>query len=124
MPTASTKKQGSLMCLIITAQHGKYTVICMTEKRLDAQIALSFRENIKKLADEGHRFIIFDLTSVQFIDSSGLGAIVASLKLLGNQGNLILCGANENVSRLFMLTHMNKVFSIYMTLDEALAIET
>jgi anti-sigma B factor antagonist len=109
------------MCLTITAQHAKFTVVSPTEKRLDAALALSFREAIKKLADEGHYFIILDLAPVQFIDSSGLGAIVASLKLLGNRGNLLLCGANENVSRLFALTRMNKVFNIYVNLDEALA---
>lgn len=62
---------------------------------------------------------MLDLSEVDFIDSSGLGAIVSSLKAVGKQGNLIICGIGETVLSLFRLTRMDRVFQIVSSPEEA-----
>ena len=61
------------------------------------------------------------LSGVDFVDSSGLGAIVSCLKRLGPRGNLAIAGAKGAVSRLFTLTRMDKVFTLHDSVDAAVA---
>ena len=53
-----------------------------------------------------------------FMDSSGLGAIVACFKLTGQKGDFVLCNMNEAVTEIFALTHMDSLFDIYPDADE------
>ena len=64
---------------------------------------------------------MLDLGKVDFIDSSGLGAIVAAMKQLGAQHRLELSDLNENVDKVFRLTRMDTVFRIHTSVGEALA---
>jgi len=91
-------------------------------KRIDASVALKFKEFILERINMGNVKIILDLTGVDFIDSSGLGAIVACLKVLKGKGYLVICGLSETVSTLFSLTRMDKAFRIFTTEEDALKI--
>ncbi len=90
------------------------------EKRLDAKVALEFKESLVELIKEGQKNILINLEEVEFIDSSGLGAIVVCLKNAGPDGNLMLCGLQPAVKSLLELTRLNKVFQIYLHEKEAL----
>jgi anti-sigma B factor antagonist len=61
-----------------------------------------------------------DLASVTFMDSSGLGAMVAALKSLDGR-RLELCGLTGAVDKVFTLTRMDKVFVIHVDADQAIA---
>jgi anti-sigma B factor antagonist len=50
---------------------------------------------------------------VEFLDSSGLGAVVAARKLLGKGRHLALAGLQPAVEKVLRLTHMDRVFPIY-----------
>jgi anti-sigma B factor antagonist len=106
------------MCIEIQ-QKNQFLVVTIVENRLDAALAPQFRDRMKELIEVGHHSIILNLDRVNFIDSSGLGVIVSSLKMLGGQGDLILCGAQGTVASLFKLTRMDKVFPMYSTLEQA-----
>ena len=67
--------------------------------------------------------MILDLSGVIFIDSSGLGAVVAAMKQLNGVRKLDLAGLTSNVDKVFRLTRMDTVFRIYPSLDDALAVE-
>ncbi len=71
-----------------------------------------------KTEDAGAR-IVLDLGQVEFIDSSGLGAIVAAMKQLGPDRRLDLVALNPNVDKVFRLTRMDSVFRIFDTLEDA-----
>ena len=86
---------------------------------LDARIAPSFRQAMNEFIAEGSKTIILNLELVKFIDSTGLGSIVSSLKALDDHGDLVLCGARGPVQTVLELTRMNKVFQIFA--DEAAA---
>ncbi|MFW5662112.1 MAG: STAS domain-containing protein, partial [Bacteroidota bacterium] len=55
---------------------------------------------------------------IKFMDSSGLGAIITSLKLVATTGDIVLCGVEPEVLQLFKLTRMDKVFSIISCNDD------
>lgn len=87
---------------------------------LEASNAMAFKEAIASVLETNKR-IIFDLSQLQFVDSSGLGAILSCLKKLNAvQGSLKLCGVTKPVQSLFELVRMNRVFSIYPTREEAI----
>lgn len=108
------------MC-IEKQQNGQFLVVTFTEKRLSAALASQFEQRMKELIEAGHQHLILDLAKVDFIDSSGLGAIVASFKLLGNKGDFILCGVHGAVASLLNLTRMDRIFPVYKHLDDAIS---
>lgn len=78
--------------------------------RLDASFAQTFFVSMQSFIKKGHMNIVLDLSSVEFVDSTGLGAIVRSLKEIGGRGVLVLCGVNEMVLSLLQMTHLDSVF--------------
>ncbi|MHC9543925.1 MAG: STAS domain-containing protein [Vulcanimicrobiota bacterium] len=63
--------------------------------------------------------MLLNLEDVDFIDSSSLGAIVAVMKNLGRDGELILCSLQPGVKSLVELTRMHRVFKIFTSEEEA-----
>ncbi|MGI5939480.1 MAG: STAS domain-containing protein [Thermoleophilia bacterium] len=90
------------------------------EKRIDASNATEFKQAMNDWIDAGHRKFVINLEVVDFIDSSGLGAIISSLRKIGSGGDLVICGVKETVMSLFRLTRMNRVFDILPSEQEAL----
>ena len=68
--------------------------------------------------------MVLDLSHVDFIDSSCLGALVSILKSVSGQGELVLCSVNGTIQNLFKLTRMDRVFSIKETRQDALNLLT
>jgi anti-sigma B factor antagonist len=96
-------------------------VLKLAEKRLDASVAAAFKEQVIGYINQGHKIILLDLGNVDFIDSSGLGAMVSCLKLVGVKGCIALCDVAGPVLSMLQLTRMDKVFAIYPTAEQALA---
>lgn len=94
-------------------------VVSVNAERIDAAMAIQFKEDMRSQTDNGPERVILDLSEVKFIDSSGLGAIVAAMKQLGSGRKLDLAGLTPVVEKVFRLTRMDTVFSLYATLDEA-----
>lgn len=95
-------------------------VVTVTEKRLDAKIAVSFKDEMSALINAGETTVVLDLSNVGFVDSSGLGAIVTSLKLIGRKGDLLVAGVKDDVMTMFTLTRMDRVFQMFPTTEDAL----
>ena len=97
-------------------------VVTVNEPRIDAAVAIQFKDRMREETENAGQRVILNLSQVDFIDSSGLGAIVAAMKQLGTERCLDLSGLSENVDRVFRLTRMDTVFNIHQTLGEALAV--
>jgi anti-sigma B factor antagonist len=108
------------MAILTTENRANTTLVTMTEKRLDAKIALAFKEEMALIINAGASIIVLDLNNVGFVDSSGLGAIVTSLKLLGRKGDLLIAGVKNDVMTMFTLTRMDRVFQLFPTADDAI----
>ena len=79
-------------------------IISVQEARIDAAVALEFKEDVRRHAKTAPPHVVLDLTEVTFIDSSGLGAIVGTMKYLAPDQKLILAGLTPAVDRVFKLT--------------------
>jgi anti-sigma B factor antagonist len=90
------------------------------EPRLVADKAQAFKETVGRYFANGPISLVLDLAKVEFIDSSGLGAILSLLKRMPKGSELLVCRLNEAVTNMFMLTRMDRVFTICKTVDEAM----
>ncbi|MBC5764216.1 STAS domain-containing protein [Ramlibacter albus] len=97
------------------------TVIVPTLRRLDAAVAPAFKQDVVARVQAGATRLVVDLEQVEFVDSSGLGALVSILKSLGGRGAVAVCNVKGPVLNLFKLTRMDKVFTIAGTRAEAVA---
>lgn len=99
---------------------GNTLVIRATQDRIDAAGAIAFKERMRDLAAMPSDRVLLDLSSVAFLDSSGLGAVVAVMKLLAPERRLELAGLTPTVERVFRLTRMDSVFTIHGSLSEGI----
>ncbi len=89
---------------------------------LDLAVADRLRRTLTDLVDRGKSRIVIDLAAVPYLDSSGLGALVATMKhTRAAGGELRLCGLQADVRTLFELTRLIRVMDIHATRQEALA---
>jgi anti-sigma B factor antagonist len=105
---------------LITNQIDQVIVTYINAEALDASNAKDFKLQISPwiVADAK---LIFDLSCLKFVDSSGLGALLSCLRQLNAVGgDLKLCGMVKPVRALFELVRMHRVFEIFNTQDEAL----
>ncbi|PLX89862.1 MAG: anti-anti-sigma factor [Desulfuromonas sp.] len=106
---------------LTTEEHGEIVKIVVQEERMDAHNSGSLKEEMLKLFDEGKCNLVIDLSSVRFVDSSGLGALVSGFKNASTKdGNLKLCCLQPQVRSMFELTRLHRVFEIFTSADEAL----
>lgn len=106
---------------VVSSQVDGITVGKIDSRMLDASTVEGFREAIKPLLADKARLVL-DLSKVEFIDSSGLGALVASLRQAHtNGGEIKLSGLSKSARALFELVRMHRVFEVFNTPDEAVA---
>ena len=104
----------------VEQQIGTNVVLEVLEPRLVADKAQAFKEAVGRYFVNGPISLVLDLAKVEFIDSSGLGAILSVLKRMPKGSELLVCRLNEAVTNMFMLTRMDRVFTICKTVDEAM----
>ncbi|MEX0286909.1 MAG: STAS domain-containing protein [Paracoccaceae bacterium] len=107
------------MSLTSTIQN-ETRIISVDADRIDAAMAIQFKDDMRSETADGPDRVVLDLTKVDFIDSSGLGAIVASMKQLGQNQKLELAGLTPNVQKVFRLTRMDTIFTLFATLNDAM----
>lgn len=95
-------------------------VVSIEETRIDAACAVQFKDEMRNLTDSGPGRVVLDLATVEFLDSSGLGAVVAALKAAREGQKLELSALNPTVERVFHLTRMNTVFKIHKDTQAAI----
>jgi anti-sigma B factor antagonist len=104
-----------------TQTRPKTLSILVMEDRIDAASAIQFKERMRDLTKDGNQRVVLDLARVMFLDSSGLGAIVAVKKMLGADRALELSSLTPTVEKVFRLTRMDSIFTIHPTHADALA---
>lgn len=104
-----------------TEKRGNALVVSIQERRVDAAIAIQFKDSVRAAIAAPSDRVVMDLSRVDFLDSSGLGAVVAALKMMGPGRTLELAGLTPTVAKVFRLTRMDGVFTIHQDLECALA---
>jgi anti-sigma B factor antagonist len=99
----------------------KNDILCIEvlESRFVSSSSHVLKERMTKLIAEGNRFIIFDLSPVSFIDSSGLGIIMSTSKSIKKEGEVLLCCLQTAVRETLDMTKISTLFKIFETRKEA-----
>lgn len=103
----------------------KPDALCVTveDERIDAAIAVQFKDAFRKLL-VGHKGrVVVDLEKVAFLDSSGLGALVAVMKMLPSGQKLELAGLQDAVQKVLKLTRMDSIFVLHQDAKTAFGSE-
>ena len=79
-----------------------------------------FREAIADLLEQGIKNVVVDLGKINYVNSSGIGALIAShASCIKNGGRIKLARLTQSVQNLFAITKLIDVFDVYENVDEA-----
>ncbi len=98
-----------------------YALIKLEEKKVDTRISPDLKQLFVLMNTEGINNIILDLSSTDYIDSSGLSSILVANRLCTNSnGYFILTGINPNVSKMLEISQLKDKLNIAPTIDDAI----
>ncbi len=98
----------------------RYTVFQLQEDNLNSVVAPDLKSEIVILHNEGVNNLIFDLSKVKYVDSSGLSAILTADRLMKTNGSFVLTGIEQPaVKKLFEISRLDSVLSMAPTKQEA-----
>jgi anti-sigma B factor antagonist len=107
---------------IRTEQLGDDAYVISLAGEVDLYTAPEFKQQLLEVIGQGGKQVIVDFTDTTFIDSTTLGVLVGGVKRLRtNEGQLSLVCSDRNIVKIFEITGLDRVFTIYPTRDEALA---
>ena len=87
---------------------------------VDLYTAPEFKQQLLEVIGQGGKEVVVDFTDTTFIDSTTLGVLVGGVKRLrSNDGQLSLVCSDRNITKIFEITGLNKVFPIYESRAEA-----
>lgn len=105
-----------------TSENDGNWVVLSVRGEVDVATAPQLREHLVRLVNDGHAHILLDLNEVGFLDSTGLGVIVGSLKRTRSaDGDLALCCTQRSILKVLEITGLIEVFKIFDSADDALA---
>jgi anti-sigma B factor antagonist len=88
---------------------------------VDLYTAPEFKERMVELIESGKKQIVVDLSEATFIDSTTLGVLVGGVKRLRPAGgSLTLVCTDDNITKIFEITGLDRVFPIHGSRDEAI----
>ena len=89
---------------------------------VDLYTAPEFKERMVKVIDGGKKRVVVDLSKATFIDSTTLGVLVGGVKRLRPAGgSLALVCTDDNITKIFEITGLDRVFPIHSSREAALA---
>ena len=98
----------------------KYTILKPEVEKLDTTVAPDLKTEFINLNNEGTKHMILDLSTVKYVDSSGLSAILVANRLCGNNnGALVITSLNDHVKKLIQISQLDEVLNILPTVEEA-----
>jgi anti-sigma B factor antagonist len=108
---------------LTTRQVGDVTVVDAVGRITLGEGASTFRDTVRDLASSGHKKILLNLGEVSYIDSSGIGEMVAGFTTMANQGGILkLLNLTKRVKDLLQITKLYTVFEVFD--DEAAAVRS
>jgi len=106
---------------IETRQAGWCEFVVALLGEVDLYTAPELKAELGRLADDGAKRIVIDLTSTTFIDSTTLGVLLGTVKRLRvTRGEVAVVCSDPNIRRIFEITLLDRVFPIFDSVDEAL----
>ena len=107
---------------IKTEQLGNGAYVISLAGEVDLYTAPEFKQQLLEVIGQGGREVVVDFSDTTFIDSTTLGVLVGGVKRLRtNDGQLSLVCNDRNITKIFEITGLDRVFTIYPTRSEAVA---
>lgn len=101
---------------------GNIAILSLSGNMMGGPDTEKLHEKVKSLIDEGITKVVIDLKGVKWMNSSGLGALMACFGSLSNAGGKMkLANVAEKVKSIFMITQIVKFFETYETVERAVA---
>jgi len=98
----------------------KFTLLTLNEENLNSVIAPEIKSEFISLQSNGTQNLIMDFSEVQYVDSSGLSAILTAERLFKEKGTFVMIGVDsESVKKLISISRLDNILNIIPTLDEA-----
>ncbi len=90
------------------------------EGEIDVYTSTQLKQEIADVIGQGTKFLVLNLSKVEYLDSTGLGLLIGALKRLReNEGNLCIVSPSVRIVRVFEITGLYKIFKIYASEAEA-----
>ena len=107
---------------IKTEQLGDDAYVISLAGEVDLYTAPEFKQQLLEVIGQGGKQVIVDFSDTTFIDSTTLGVLVGGVKRLRtNEGQLSLVCSDRNITKIFEITGLDRVFTIYPIRDEAVS---
>ena len=107
---------------IKTEQLGNDAYVISLAGEVDLYTAPEFKQQLLEVIGQGGQQVVVDFSNTTFIDSTTLGVLVGGVKRLRtNDGQLSLVCSDRNITKIFEITGLDRVFTIYPTRDEAVS---
>jgi len=101
---------------------GNVAVLTVSGKLMGGKETLEVHEHVKNLISDGIKKIVIDLSKVKWMNSQGIGVLMASYtSLVKAEGFLRLSGVINKVKSILMITQIITFFDVYDTADRAVA---
>ncbi|MEJ2050142.1 MAG: STAS domain-containing protein [Calditrichota bacterium] len=101
---------------------GDVAVITVTGNMMGGPETTALHDKVKSLIADGLKRVVIDLKGVKWMNSSGLGVLMACMTSLNNAGgNLKLASVTEKVKSLLMITQLMRIFDTFESADRAVA---
>ncbi len=98
---------------------GTHTVLA-AQGEIDIAAVPMFREQLRRLVDDGAASIVIDLSDVRFIDSAGLRVLVDGLtRARRRDADLRVACLSANLRRTFEISGLDKVMSVHESVEDA-----
>ena len=102
-------------------QAGDVTILDLTGEVRIGEGAISLRDSIRTLADQGKKKVLLNLAGVKYMDSSGVGELIANYTTVKRQGGqLKLLNLTDRIQNLLVITKLLTVFDSFENEAEAL----
>ncbi|HRD80777.1 MAG: STAS domain-containing protein [Saprospiraceae bacterium] len=99
----------------------RYTIFRLDETTLNSVLAPQLKSEFVILSNEGVNNLILDLSNVEFVDSSGLSAILTGDRLWKLIGSFILTGIEHpSVKKLIEISRLETILTIVPTVPESI----
>ena len=96
-------------------------LIITIKGRLDAATAPAADDAIKKIMEEDHRRVLFNLNDLEYLSSGGLRVILGVAKELKRKGGkLVLCSLNQFVKEIFVVSGFESMIPIEGTVESGI----
>jgi len=97
-------------------------ILALSGKMMGGPETTALHDHVKGLINDGITKVVIDLGGVKWINSSGLGVLMAAMTTLNSaKGKMKLANITDKVESLLMITQLMRVFDTYESIDRAIA---